>query len=556
MSIDVLSRKLSLADVRDAVRADGVLPMQRRQDLLSALNTCARVLGKPLDALPAAPRQIGALLAAARPAACDVSDRRWANVRSLVGQTLTLAGPLLPARHTIPLSAEWTALSAGLEPRFRRASIEPGLRCLSARQIGPSALTVEDLVGFLDEVRTNSLRRKPEDVCRRFIANWNHAVEHVPGWPQIRLEWESRRPVRHLPWSAYPASLEADVEAYLARQAGVDPMGMDGPPKPLRPKTLETYRGVLRNFAWSIVQSGVAPGSLRSLADLVSLPNFRAGFLDLWQRNGGETNQSSTLARRAHLLIGIARHYVGVNAASLAAMTKIAKRLEPEATGLTAKNRARLQPFQSEAVVRRFVNLPFVVQAEIKRGRMTPGRAAERAFAAAAIAILTVAPIRIKNLRDIEIGKHLRVHGDRLVLSFDEHEVKNAVHLSFEFERPTADLLRWYIDQHRPRLNPTGSAFLFPGLNGGPRSDCGMSAPIAKEMRKSLGLEVNPHLFRHISAKIFLDRHPGQWETVRQLLGHKSIATTMRFYAEFDRTVAAKLYQKVVTGLRASAGAP
>ncbi|MBX9738947.1 MAG: tyrosine-type recombinase/integrase, partial [Beijerinckiaceae bacterium] len=215
-----------------------------------------------------------------------------------------------------------------------------------------------------------------------------------------------------------------------------------------------------------------------------------------------------------------------------------------------------LQPFQSEAVVRRFVNLPFVVQAEIKRGRMTPGRAAERAFAAAAIAILTVAPIRIKNLRDIEIGKHLRVHGDRLVLSFDEHEVKNAVHLSFEFERPTADLLRWYIDQHRPRLNPTGSAFLFPGLNGGPRSDCGMSAPIAKEMRKSLGLEVNPHLFRHISAKIFLDRHPGQWETVRQLLGHKSIATTMRFYAEFDRTVAAKLYQKVVTGLRASAGAP
>ena len=48
-------------------------------------------LGKPLDALPASPRQIGALLAAARPAASAVSDRRWANVRSLVGQALAAA---------------------------------------------------------------------------------------------------------------------------------------------------------------------------------------------------------------------------------------------------------------------------------------------------------------------------------------------------------------------------------------------------------------------------------------------------------------------------------
>jgi hypothetical protein len=73
----------------------------------------------------------------------------------------------------------------------------------------------------------------------------------APGWP----------PVRHLPWSACPASLEADVEAFLSRQAGDDPMAIDGPPWALSPTTLRSYRGVLRSFAWSLVQTGVAPES-------------------------------------------------------------------------------------------------------------------------------------------------------------------------------------------------------------------------------------------------------------------------------------------------------
>lgn len=550
MSTDPTSRNLNLSYVHAMIATDSAMPARRRQDLLSALNTCAKVLGKPLDALPASPRQIGALLAAARPAGSAVSDRRWANVRSLVGQALAAAAPLLPARQATPLSEDWAALSAAVEPRFRRASIEPGLRWLSARQISPVSLTIQDLKIFLEEVRLNSLRQKPEEVCRRFVKNWNNAVDHVPGWPQLRLEWKSRRPIRHLPWSAYPATLEADVEAFLARQAGIDPLGMDGPPKPLRQKTLDTYRLVLRNFAWSIVQTGVAPDGLRTLADLVSPANFKAGLKDLWQRNGGEANRSSTLACRAHLLIGIARHYVGADEASLAAMAKIAKRLEPKASGLTVKNRERLQPFNSEDVVRKFVNYPFEARAKIKRSGASTKRAAERALRVAAIAILMVAPISIKNLRELQIGKHLQMHGDRFMLFLDDFEVKNEVNLSFELDPQTANLLRWYIDEHRPLLNPAGSDFLFPGLKGGPRSECGMSDPIKREMRKGVGLEVNPHLFRHVSAKIFLDRNPGQWETVRQLLGHNSIVTTMRFYAEFDRTIAAKLYQKVVTGIR------
>src|SRR5215469_7158520 len=49
-----------------------------------------------------------------------------------------------------------------------------------------------------------------------------------------------------------------------------------------------------------------------------------------------------------------------------------------------------------------------------------------------------------------------------------------------------------------------------------------------------------PHQFRHLVAKLYLDRHPDAFETVQRLLGHKSRETTMRFYRELDAILAGK----------------
>ena len=54
-------------------------------------------------------------------------------------------------------------------------------------------------------------------------------------------------------------------------------------------------------------------------------------------------------------------------------------------------------------------------------------------------------------------------------------------------------------------------------------------------MLKETGLNVNVHLFRHIAAKRYLKERVGDHETVRQLLGHKSLATTMRSYCDFKQ---------------------
>ena len=57
---------------------------------------------------------------------------------------------------------------------------------------------------------------------------------------------------------------------------------------------------------------------------------------------------------------------------------------------------------------------------------------------------------------------------------------------------------------------------------------------------------LSSHQFRHLSAKVVLDAEPGNFETVRQLLGHKSLRTTVGAYAGIDSRRAGRHHQRLV----------
>ena len=67
---------------------------------------------------------------------------------------------------------------------------------------------------------------------------------------------------------------------------------------------------------------------------------------------------------------------------------------------------------------------------------------------------------------------------------------------------------------------------------------------------------MTPHQFRHLAAKLYLDAHPGDYETVRRLLGHRSVATTTSFYYELSSMMANQRYGELVMGWTAEGSSP
>ena len=75
---------------------------------------------------------------------------------------------------------------------------------------------------------------------------------------------------------------------------------------------------------------------------------------------------------------------------------------------------------------------------------------------------------------------------------------------------------------------------------------------ISATIERETGLKMNPYLFRHFAALLFLEHHPGSYEEVRRILGHKRISTTLQNYAGLETAAAVRRYDEVVLARRDS----
>ena len=72
------------------------------------------------------------------------------------------------------------------------------------------------------------------------------------------------------------------------------------------------------------------------------------------------------------------------------------------------------------------------------------------------------------------------------------------------------------------------------------------SKQITVRIQKAIGLEITVHQFRHAAAAIYLKHRPGDYETVRRLLGHRNIATTVKFYCGLETMEATEQFGKII----------
>ena len=128
-------------------------------------------------------------------------------------------------------------------------------------------------------------------------------------------------------------------------------------------------------------------------------------------------------------------------------------------------------------------------------------------------------------------------------------EVKNNTDVEFVLQGQSAELIEWYLDEHR-KAEP-GQMALFLGKKGA-KSKGATANHIKASVQKYVGIKVNMHLFRHIGAKVYLEAYPGGYEVVRRLLGHKAMQTTTNFYAGLETRQAGTHFAEVIAAKRSA----
>jgi integrase len=108
------------------------------------------------------------------------------------------------------------------------------------------------------------------------------------------------------------------------------------------------------------------------------------------------------------------------------------------------------------------------------------------------------------------------------VIDSDGSSVKNGQKLSVPLPPICADLVRLYLREYQPRLAIGGSPYLFPSdLPGRPKRADTLGKQLTRLIWRTIGLEVNPHLYRHLVHLIVLNRYPGAYAMVSRVLGEE-----------------------------------
>ena len=547
--------QITLANVLERIDSDESLSTQRRRNICSALRALGSLMERDLSYLPANPGFYRKMFKGLHPEHCGLSKSRIANIKSDVLFALKFVGCINGARsYMAPFSDDWQVLweKAACAGRLR-LYVSRLLHFCSARGISPD--DVDDVVSeqLLQALIDESLVNNPIRTYKGILRIWNKLVDQVPGWPQTILTITNDRDDYTIPLDQFPQSFRDEVDAMVSRWTGKDILDDFGPDKPLAPRTIETRLYRLRQIVTGLVHSGYDIDTITSMRIVVDIESAKAALRYHLDRAGGQT--TAQVQDLAVLIKTLAKHWVMVDEEHLNALKSLCTKVRPDTEGLTPKNRDRLRQFDDSRNVWLLLNFPtaeFEAAIKADQGRRLD---AVRVQVALAVAILLMMPVRAANLVGLHMERHIQRtrSGNKGVVHIviPGHEVKNREDLEFELPAELVRLLDLYLRDFHPRLNDEPSPWLFPGREPGKhKAIMTLGEQVKKQVFKTTGLHVNLHLFRHICAKLYLDRMPGGYEVVRRLLGHRTSETTIRFYAGMEGKSASRHYDDVILQLR------
>ena len=543
--------ELSFADAITVISAATDLSVETRRHWRSSLTGIARAFDQPLELIPARYSAIRARMAGLHHVPLDWMAKTLANHRSNAKAALIwFARKKDVLQHGVTLSPAWDRLRVQLTDPSTRYRLMPLMRFCSGFDIKPDAVDEAVIDRYFDH-RERTTTRASDAANRRILARlWNAGIGKIDGWPKQRLVEPPVKAAEDPGWDEFSDGLRADIEGYLAGLKLIRRNKAGQRIRPCKPSTIITRRRELVAAVRMAVKVGVPLASLTSLTALIH-PDVAGKVLDGYWRKDGEVPATYTINLSCRF-VALAHSVGGLDEVALRDLGDLRFTLEQHREdGMTPKNLALIRCVLTDKVWSRVTNLPdqLMRQARLER-QHAPVRAAVLAQIAVAVAIPTVAPVRLGNLSSIRLGENLIKPGgpqSNYFLSFDKHDVKNRVPLQFKLDERVTSIINEYVHDFRPALVRGSNAdWLFPGAAGEHKEKISFSTQIVDRIEKSTGLRITVHQFRHAAGALILKHRPGEYELVRRLLGHKSVQTTIKFYLELETTQASEIFTDIV----------
>jgi integrase len=541
----------SIADAIKAIQTAADLPASRRSQWCCSLRQTCAYLNRPPEAVPGRWSAIKNAVHDLHAARVGANPKTLANHKSNARVALLWFGKEKNvAIWGTPLTAPWALLSGLIPDGNHRKRLSGLMRHCSARAIEPMGVNEEVLDDYM-RYRAETTALATDAAARRKIARaWNACVDDIKQWPRRRLIEPPVKALTEIPWANFAELLREEIERYLVGFRKIRRRANGKRIRPCKQSTIDTRRRELQAFARMVVRLGHPLESLTSLEALLD-PALVEEALDAYWEENGEEPRVYTIDM-AWKLLSVARETKCLPEADLNKLDEIRAAMEEHRHGgLTEKNLKVIRAVLTEGVWDQIVQLPRAMMAEARSLRhQAPVKAAVLAQIATAIAILCFAPIRLGNLIQIRLEENLIKPGSLdgpYWLVFPHYDVKNRVQLNFKLVPQVCDIIDEYVHDFRSiLLRGSNAAWLFPGETGGVKTSRTLSLQITDRIEKATGLRMTAHQFRHVAAAIYLKVHPGQYEIVRQLLGHRNIETTMNFYVGLDMIQASETFSDVV----------
>lgn len=555
MSTSQPSLTPTLADVLNTV-PEMKVARQARSNMASGIRTVCRVLDRRPSDVPIHAPTYRRLIGAASFGAVGVTRLRWKNARSETTRAIRLSGlssDQVP--EVAPLSYEWESVSLRAGSATERSVLRRFGRHCCFLGVGPRQVDDTTLEAFQRYLDRHQLSKTPQRTIKDVTRCWNRYVASEPTTGTKRLVGLKKSDNGYsLPWDSFPRSFCEDAEAFKRDSLAPKIFSQMHERKPVRESTATQRHRMIRRLASAAVHSGVPIDELSDLGALVHPRRLKRGLEYMVDRNGGTPNtQVFDMTLLAYV---IAVHWSGLDEDEVHQIRIWLSKVRQKPRGMTEKNRERLRQFTSDKVIATVLRLPDTL-VENAQARPVDTRSALIVQNAVAIGLLLVAPVRLANLCNLDRKKHFQhafsVEKRRYHLVIPAEEVKNDIDLEHPIPRWLMNIIELYMEKYQPLLSgDSSSSLLFPGRKHAAKTTSGLYQNITGTIYREIGLKMNPHLFRHFSAYLFLRANPGHYESVRQLLGHKNIQTTIEFYASFETTEAMHRYNEILTNHRSS----